>query len=122
MHECVIALTESLSDADRAYIKTNDAVSVHHFTGRSIRNAWDLWNTAGELNRWFQNTLGISHADDISGTILAAVWAKVRNKPFNAWEHVKQYKRHWLSMGVTPIGQNPLTPELAQELFRELSI
>lgn len=120
LEACVTYLVSQFSEEDLASIRSRPSTESHFSLGMELRNTWNLWNTSSELNRWFQKTLGISHGDDLSGTILAAVWAKVRNEPFVAWEHVKQYKRHWLRMGVSPMGQNPLSTEEAIAAFQEL--
>lgn len=121
LQECVSTLFDGLGEEEKEIIRTRPADSFHHGYGTGLRNAWDLWNRASPLSRWFQKELGIAHGDDLSGTIIAALCAKVKNEPFNAWEHVKKYKEHWLMMGLDPIDQNPATTDRLKEAWRETS-
>lgn len=45
----------------------------------------------------------IAHADDISGLILAWVFALVRNKPFDPQEHCQLYHLHLDNYGLTAL-------------------
>ena len=122
LSEAIQIAKNSLDSESLEYIKHNDSATQHHLLGRHLRNTWNLWDPANPLTRWFRHTLGITHGDDISGTILAAIWANIRNEEFDVVEHVKTYKRHWMNMGVHPIDQVPLTFDTAKELFAEIGV
>lgn len=84
--------------------------SVHNGAGRFIRNEWYLWwfpnhenykdwpEEQPPLNKWFES-IGIVHADDMSGIILSCLYRKVHNLPFDIEEHVKFYHEHWKRQG-----------------------
>lgn len=121
LSECIDMLMSALEPQNKAFIKIDGCVSLHHTIGRAIRNEWHLWNPAGKLNRWFRQELGIGHADDIITIVLDAVTAKLRNEEYSAWEASKHYKRHWYAMGVDPINQQSMTYERMVEVQKEIS-
>jgi hypothetical protein len=118
--DCIKLLVVGFNNEELDYIKNNDSITTHHVAGRSLRNNWHLWEPATPIVRWFKQNLGISHADDISSTILAAVWATVRKENFDPWEYVKQFKKHWYNMGVDPIGQGPMMFDRMKEVQAEI--
>ena len=77
---------------------------THHGEGTSIRNGLKLWwqpswnEPKPEIVKWF-NDLNIFHADDMSGSINAALEAKKMGKPFDIHEHIKTYFEHWTKGG-----------------------
>ncbi len=103
LDKAVESIVSRLSQADVDRIKTGDPAHVHMSVGRYYRNDWRLWDRESPLVKWFIDNLGIVHGDDLSGTILSAVWAKVRNEPFDAIAHVQRYKDHWAKYGVDPM-------------------
>jgi hypothetical protein len=89
----------------------------HHGFGTSIRNGLNLWWSESlveavyekdpnsdypkekpALVKWF-NDRNIFHADDMSGTIQAALKAKVAGYEFDFDAHVKRYFKHWKELG-----------------------
>jgi hypothetical protein len=103
LDQAVELLAESLDQEDINHILHN-TIMVHHFgLDMWLRNNWSLWERDSILVQWFIKNLGIAHADDVSGTILAALLAKVRNEPFDPIEHVKVYKKYWYAAGVDPL-------------------
>jgi hypothetical protein len=90
----------------------------HHGAGTSIRNRLHLWwhpswktpgvSSEGKLEevatpkpplvQWFHN-INIYHADDMSGTITAAVQAKLKGEPFDVHQHIQRYFKHWRKYG-----------------------
>lgn len=76
----------------------------HHGEGTSIRNGLKLWwhsswnEPKPEIVQWF-NDLNIVHADDMSGSIQAALEAKKNGEPFDINEHIKRYFEHWKKQG-----------------------
>jgi hypothetical protein len=94
-----------------------DSLMPHHGFGTSIRNELNLWwsedaakrqyekdpNTEypqekPALVKWF-NDRNIFHADDMSGTIQAALKAKISGKNFDFDKHIKTYFKHWKNHG-----------------------
>lgn len=43
-----------------------DPILFHDSVGRWMRNTWGLWDDDSELRKFF-NSIGIFHADDMSG-------------------------------------------------------
>jgi hypothetical protein len=54
--------------------------------------------TKPALVQWF-NDRNIFHPDDMSGTIMAALKAKLAGEPFDFDSHVQRYYRHWKAQG-----------------------
>jgi hypothetical protein len=96
---------------------TIDEKLPHHGFGTGIRNSLHLWwsedlakhvfekdpnadypKTKPKLVQWF-NDLNIYHADDMSGTIQAALKAKIAAEPFDVQKHIQRYFRHWKKYG-----------------------
>ena len=103
LDEAVDAIVAGISDEEREFIRTREQdYSTHFGVGMYLRNNWSLWEPECPLNRWFVEHLGIMHADDISGTIFAAVWAKVRGESFDPAAHAETYKKHWRERGIDP--------------------
>lgn len=108
LDEAVEMLYASLEEEDKNFIKNESPDSIHHGAGRWLRNNWSLWQRETPLVQWFIKNLGIGHADDLSGTIHAALWAKVKGEKFDAIAHVEHYKKHWINFGVHPVTQEKL--------------
>lgn len=89
----------------------------HHGFGTSVRNELHLWwnetlrdsvfakdpnadypKEKPALVKWF-NDRNIFHADDMSGTIQAALKAKIADKPFDFDKHIERYFSHWKEYG-----------------------
>ncbi len=69
--------------------------SCHHSTGRQLRNKWKLWYPEeSELARWF-NSIGIHHADDMSGIILTSFYRAYLGKPIKLDKQVEYCKKYW---------------------------
>lgn len=103
LDQAVEMMLAAIPEEDRERLKSVDPVEFHHSSGRWFRNNWSLWDKETVLVQWFIRELKIGHADDISGTLMSAVWAKLRGEPFDAVEHVKKYHAHWAAYGVDPI-------------------
>jgi len=103
----VAQLEHVLSDNQRNFILSNNDASdwtlMHFGVGTSLRNSWSLWDPDTPLKRDAVRTYGIAHADDISGLIIAWLWAVVRGEPFDPLEHCQRYHRHWKHMGMTSL-------------------
>ena len=98
-------LHAGLSAEEITYIKKNTPDSVHHTTGQSLRNEWGLWETnnpiAIECRKRFKL---FGHADDLSGLVLAGLWAKIRNRDVDKTlqDESDKYIKHWQEQGVNP--------------------
>ena len=108
LSEAVSSLVATLSPADITFIKSNDAISQHHWMRRQIRNEWGLWEMESDLVQWFQKNLQLGHADDISSVILDSVWHQVTGEPFDLESKIAGYHDHWMSIGVDPVTQKKL--------------
>lgn len=78
------------------YIKNtqSDQTYGHFGIGRWVRNNWGLWTKDSKLYEWFNN-LGLEHPDDMSGIILDAFRAKLKNENFDLEANVKHYIAYW---------------------------
>jgi hypothetical protein len=71
--------------------------AYHHTLGRWIRNNWGLWSGESKLAEWFKS-LGIEHADDMSGIVLDSFWRHLHDKPLDVEGQVAHYQAHWARM------------------------
>ena len=72
-----------------------DDTCIYHFgTGRQIRNNWNLWDEMSRLHLFFKS-IGIFHADDMSGIILLSLHRVLNKKPVNLKEQINFYKKYW---------------------------
>ena len=72
----------------------NDAVaSVHFGTGMGVRNAFSLWE-ANVLTKYFRS-IGIKHADDMSGIIYTSLHRKLNVKDIDLPGQVCEYWNYW---------------------------
>lgn len=96
LEECFEALKEMLSAQDQIAIiqMENGPVRLHHGLGTWMRNNWDLWKPESVLVKYFA-TLGLWHADDMSGVILDSFWRHLRNEPLDIEGQVKRYQEFW---------------------------
>jgi hypothetical protein len=72
--------------------------NAHHSVGQMIRNEWKLWH-ASPLAEWFRNELRTTHADDMSGMILDALWCDLNSTPRRTAELFAAYQEHWKKFG-----------------------
>lgn len=83
--------------------------SVHMSTGMNMRNAWCLWWHPNHKNKewpkekpalveWF-NSIGIYHADDMSGIIMTSFYRDVHGLDRDIEGQVKMYQDHWKRQG-----------------------
>jgi hypothetical protein len=98
LEEAVEFLTKNVNSEEFEQIKTKDedeALGGTHFgIGMWMRNNWGLWSGKSELSQYFQS-LGITHADDMSGIILTSWYRIITGKPVNLQEQVQYYKDYW---------------------------
>jgi hypothetical protein len=67
--------------------------ALHHGFGTGLRNGWNLWGKS-PLTEWF-NSVGIYHADDMSGIIMDSFWRKANGKDIDLEGQIKVYRAHW---------------------------
>ena len=84
--------------AEMKNMKEGDVVLYHHSAGRWIRNNWGLWQGENYLCRYFKS-IGITHADDMSGIIFTSFYRKLHGKPLDIDGQVAKYKAHWEKYG-----------------------
>lgn len=92
---CAVNILKNELDIDTLrYIKKNGYISLHHGLGTSIRNKWGLWEDS-VLAKWFKNTCGIEHADDMSGIILHSLYKDLNDDNWEVDEQIQKYKNYW---------------------------
>jgi hypothetical protein len=65
----------------------------HFGLGTNLRNEWGLWYNS-PLAQYF-NSIGIHHADDMSGIILESYHRLLNGLSIDLDEQVKSYKEYW---------------------------
>lgn len=84
IEDIILELFKQLSDDEIEYLKsvdTDELISLHSSTGRSIRNEYDLWNYKWEPeldNQYIDHSP--YHPDAISMKIIEGVHRKVNEK------------------------------------------
>ena len=94
--ECNDALNAELSadeKIDFMLLKREDLIRTHHVLGCLIRNKWGLWTQAPLYTDMV--SLGFSHPDDMSATIIKEYWLYLNNLPSEISEDLKRYNEHW---------------------------
>ena len=76
---------------------------LHHGYGMHLRNAWGLWGKKGSSPLVTElNSMGLFHADDMSGLIISQAIRDIHGKPRDIESEVKVYQEHWRKAGVDP--------------------
>lgn len=105
LEECLKQLMKQNKKEDLAkWSKTsedNATSSIHFTTGMNLRNNWKLWDKTSPLSKYFK-TIGIVHADDMSGIILTSLYRTLNGKDIDLESQVKYYRDYWTKMGVNP--------------------
>ena len=94
--EAMQSLAEFLSEEDRTAIANmaeDDVITLHHTLGRWIRNNWGLW-IGGPLQDHMKS-LGFTHADDMSGSLIREYWRRTKRLPSKIAEEIEEYKKYW---------------------------
>ncbi len=97
--EALIYLDCTWSYDDKSIFKEfneNDAVGKLHFgTGLAIRNDWGFWQK--KKNQLVKEliSIGITHPDDMSSTLLTLFHRKLNNQGFNLKDEIEEYKKHY---------------------------
>lgn len=101
LDEAIKACYKIADDKQKEEIRTRpeeDMIEFHQGVGRWIRNKWGLWS-GGPLYDHFK-TLGLWHADDMSGVILTSFCRHLKGKPLDVEGQVKFYLDFWKKQGV----------------------
>jgi len=72
--------------------------TFHHTGGTTMRNAWGLWDEKSDLHRFFVS-IGIWHADDMSGIIYRTLHRVLNRKPADLKGQIEHYQRYWAKTG-----------------------
>jgi hypothetical protein len=99
LDEAVDALMSDLDPEETMTIKFVSPSAFHHTVGREMRNKWKLWQEDSPLALYFASVYKLTHADDMSGMILAAMFTKVRGATFDDKAQAKRYHDHWEKFG-----------------------
>lgn len=78
--------------------------STHHGFGMEMRNTWGLWEE-GPMRKYVQTRFNLfGHGDDISGLIMAGLWAKLRGEDVDhaLSEEADRMRAHWESISKDP--------------------
>ena len=84
---------------------SHDPAEVHFFFGMALRNEWHLWVETTPLVQDFKKRYDLfGHADDISGTILDGLWARVKGESVEegCQKSADRCREHWLKHGAGP--------------------
>lgn len=99
LEECFKELEENVEKESLkqwAHLGEKKAVGTIHFNlGMSMRNLWGLWLGKSKLCKFFYS-IGIKHADDMSGIISTSFYRHLNNKPINLEKQVKVYWKYWI--------------------------
>lgn len=95
MEEAVEMLVAGFSETDKATVRGLESPAAMHFgLGMAMRNNWSFWEDT-PLRRDCIAKWKIAHGDDLSGLMLAWVFHRLRDEPFDPEEHCKTYHSHW---------------------------
>ena len=107
LDEAVDQLVNQLSNIDRAYIQSTRLDQfrggIHMSAGMALRNDWRLWDKEGPLNEAL-SALGYHYGDDRSGLLLALLWSRINDIPFDIAAEANRNRKHWARQGVRPDG------------------
>jgi len=98
--ECLDALIRDTPKEDLDKFKEMEeqkAGASVHFAGGN----WGLWDEKSSLAKWF-HSIGIWHADDMSGIIFDSLHRELNGKPIDLVGQVQQYHNYWKKIGINP--------------------
>jgi hypothetical protein len=106
LDEALDMLEASLTPEDIKVIKETPPEEltsrIHFFGGMAMRNDWSLWDKDTPFTKWFQS-IGISHADDMSGIINTSLFRRVRGEEIRVADQVKYSQDYWTQTIGRPI-------------------
>lgn len=97
LEECVSQLKLTISEKDQIEIiqmSEESIIAMHHGLGLWIRNHWIHNSEISQLRQFFKN-IDIVHPDDISSLITKALWADLKNLPFDLDVEAEHYRAFW---------------------------
>lgn len=97
LEDAVITIKEGMTveDFEEAKKPTFSPAQLHFSVGQLLRNDWSLWDKETIIVKWFKQTYGLDHADDISGLILDCLHRDIKGEPRRDVELAKKYLDHW---------------------------
>src|SRR5512144_2123601 len=101
LEECMRAFREMLSPEEQMQItmmSKDELGRCHHGLGQWIRNNWDLWK-GGELLEHMKS-LGFTHPDDMSQSIIEEWWARMNKLPSTMAKDIEEYAKFWKEKGL----------------------
>jgi hypothetical protein len=96
LEEAIQALREKLGPDGTIELKMqgrDDLIIYHHGLGRWIRNNWKLWADGPLMEH--MRSLGFTHPDDVSSTIIKEFWLKLNGQPSELEKDAARYKEYW---------------------------
>lgn len=86
-----------------------EGMSKFHFmAGMGVRNYYGLWQSNG-LTKYFNEKLGIYHADDMSGILFEALWNRIHEQTYNPAPTIERFEAHWAKSGTNMKGEKIVT-------------
>jgi hypothetical protein len=102
LHVLTLVEVEDLKKGANKFATAEDFVaSSHHGFGRFLRNEIGLWDETSPAYRFFSETYGLTHADDMSSILLRKVWTAITQYSADeSWvaADVQRFKDHWKMM------------------------
>lgn len=97
-------MNEESRELIRSLKSANEMSQFHFPTGMAIRNFYGLWHENG-LTRYFNNQLGVYHADDMSAILLEALWHEINNRFYDPQPTIQRFQKHWEGYGCDMKGE-----------------
>ena len=91
LDDAINTLIDELPKNDLKEVRYLDIAELHHTLGRSIRNRWELWQKS-HLAKWFEDTYGLTHADDMSSIIIICLQRTLNKEELKIEELVEECK------------------------------
>jgi hypothetical protein len=96
LYDCFSELEKMLHPDLIAEMKADqepDMVKYHFGLGMWMRNSWGLWSNS-RLAKYFEGH-GLTHPDDISGTILTSFYRYLHGEDLRLEEQIQFYRDYW---------------------------
>jgi len=108
--EAIICLLKENDEESLNFFRQGKPHDFHHSVGRNIRNDWGLWDEESELHNFF-NSIGIYHADDMSGMIFETLHRILNGKQVDLRGQIKKYQIYWNNLGCDMKGNLKVTKD-----------
>lgn len=96
LDEAIKAFQEVLTPDEQIEItrmSKDELIECHHGLGQWIRNNWGLWAGGPLLDH--MKSLGFTHPDDMSSSLIKEYWVRMNQQPSEIDEDIKEYKEFW---------------------------